>query len=568
MPKTIKEVLNEILIKSGFLDSSAIEKALALQKIKGGSLAKILIEQRAITQKDLMSVLSEGLNIPPIDLSKYKVDGQVARMIPEKIARHYCIVPISRIGQVLTVSMSDPLNIFAMDDIKLLTGFQIEPVLSTEEQILEVIDKCFITEGIDFDKLFEEAKVEDVELVSEAKDLDLGEIAMESQQVPLVKMVNLMIIEALNRRASDIHIEPQEYDLRIRYRIDGNLHDVLKIPRKNQNAVIARVKIMSGLDITESRLPQDGRFKVKLPDKEVDFRVSVLPVTYGNKIVLRALDKTQSALSLEDLGFSSEVISKVKAGMSWTSGMILITGPTGSGKSTTLNAILNRLNTPDKHIITIEDPVEYMLDGATQIQVRPEIGLSFASGLRSVLRQAPDIVMVGEIRDSETADIAIKASLTGQLVLSTLHTNDAPSAITRLIDMGVEPFLVASSIVMVGAQRLMRKICNKCKERIDIPEPVLKRVGIEPANLKEKKFYEGKGCHHCNNSGYFGRMAILEVMLLDEHIKELIINRASSDEIKEYAIEKGMKILRGEAFNNFLEGVTTLDEALRVTAKD
>lgn len=568
MPKTIKEVLNEVLIKSGFLDNSAIEKALALQKVKGGSLAKILIEQRAITQKDLMSVLSEGLNIPPMDLSKYKVDIQVARIIPEKIARHYCIVPISRLGQVLTVAMSDPLNIFAMDDIKLLTGFQIEPVLSTEEQILVVIDRCYITEGIDFDKLFEEAKVEDVELVSDTKDLDLGEIAMESQQVPLVKMVNLMIMEALNRRASDIHIEPQEHDLRIRYRIDGNLQDVLRIPRKNQNAVIARIKIMSCLDITESRLPQDGRFKVKLPDKEVDFRVSVLPVTYGNKIVLRALDKTQSALSLEDLGFSSEVISRVKVGMSWTSGMILITGPTGSGKSTTLNAVLYKLNTPDKHIITIEDPVEYILDGATQIQVKPEIGLSFANGLRSVLRQAPDIVMVGEIRDSETADIAIKASLTGQLVLSTLHTNDAPSAITRLIDMGVEPFLVASSIVMVGAQRLMRKICNRCKEKIDIPDTVLKRVGIEPANLKEKKFYEGKGCHHCNNSGYFGRMAILEVMLLDERIKELIINRASSDEIKEYAIEKGMRTLRDEALSNFLEGITTLDEALRVTTKD
>ncbi|MBM3253761.1 MAG: type II secretion system protein GspE [Candidatus Omnitrophica bacterium] len=568
MPKPIKEVLNELLVTSGFLDKTAVDKALAIQKVKGGSLTKILIEQKVITQKELMSVLSEGLNIPPIDLSKYKVDLQVVKIIPEKIARHYCIVPISRIGQVLTVVMSDPMNIFAMDDIKLLTGFQIEPVLSTEELILEVIDKCYITEGINFEKLFEEAKVEDVELVSETKDLDLGEIAMESQQVPLVKMVNLMIIEALNRRSSDIHIEPQEYDLKVRYRIDGNLQEVLRIPKKNQNAVIARIKIMSGLDITESRLPQDGRFKIKLPDKEVDFRVSVLPVTYGNKIVLRALDKTQSALALKNLGFSEEVLVKVDTGMSWTSGMILITGPTGSGKSTTLNAVLNKLNTPDKHIITIEDPVEYILDGATQIQVKPEIGLNFADGLRSVLRQAPDIVMVGEIRDSETADIAIKASLTGQLVLSTLHTNDAPSAITRLIDMGVEPFLVASSIVMVGAQRLMRKICIKCKEQTDIPASVLERIGIEIGNLKEKKVYLGKGCPHCNNTGYYGRMAILEVMLIDDKIKELIIKRASSDEIKDYAAKEGMSTLREEALKNFLSGVTTLDEVLRITSKE
>ncbi len=568
MARTIKDILDELLVKSGFLDKNKIEKALAIQKVKGGSLTRILVEQNMISQKDLMSVLSEGLNIPPIDLYKYKINPNVVRIIPEKIARHYCIVPISRIEQSLTVAMSDPLNVFAMDDIKLLTGFQIEPVLSTEESILEVIDKCYITEGIDFEKLFKEAESEEVELVSESKELDLGEIAMESQQVPLVKMVNLMIIEALNRRASDIHIEPQERDLRVRYRVDGNLHDILRIPRKNQNAVIARIKIMANLDITESRLPQDGRFKIKLPDKEVDFRISVLPITYGNKIVLRALDKTQSAMSLENLGFSHEALSKTNEAISWTSGMVLITGPTGSGKSTTLNAILNKLNTPDKHIITIEDPVEYILDGATQIQARPEIGLTFASGLRSVLRQAPDIVMVGEIRDSETADIAIKASLTGQLVLSTLHTNDAPSAIARLIDMGVEPFLVASSLVMVGAQRLMRKICIKCKERTDIADSVLERVGIPASQIKERNFYKGKGCHHCNNTGYHGRIAILEILSIDNEIKELIIRRATVDKIKANAVKKGMSLLRSEAISNFLSGLTTLDEVLRITTTE
>ncbi|MFH0839367.1 MAG: GspE/PulE family protein [Candidatus Omnitrophota bacterium] len=568
MPKSVKEILNELLIKSGFLDQGKVDKALAIQKVKGGNLTKILVEQGAMSQQELMSVLSEGLNIPPINLAKYKIDLETVRIIPEKTARHYFIIPISRFEKVLTVAMCDPLNIFAMDDIKLLTGFQIEPVLSTEEAILEVIDKCYITEGIDFGKLFDEAKLEDIELVSEAEELDLGEVAIESQQVPIVRMVNLIITEALHRRASDIHIEPQERDVRIRYRIDGNLQDVLRLPKKNQNAVLARMKIMSTLDITESRLPQDGRFKVKLSDKEVDFRVSVLPIAYGNKIVLRALDKTSSAFNLESLGFSEEALSKVKIGASNTSGMLLITGPTGSGKSTTLNAILNKINTPEKHIITIEDPVEYIIDGTTQIQVKPEIGLSFANGLRSILRQAPDIVMVGEIRDSETADIAIKASLTGQLVLSTLHTNDAPSAVTRIIDMGIEQFLIASSVKMIGAQRLMRKICVRCKEKIDIPASVLERIGITSKEANDKDFYRGKGCGYCNNSGYYGRMALLEILLIDDSIRELIIKKASSDEIKIYAVAKGMKTLRDEAVKNFLSGFTTLDEVLRVTSKD
>jgi type IV pilus assembly protein PilB len=380
-------------------------------------------------------------------------------------------------------------------------------------------------------------------------------------------MVDLVVDEAMRRRASDIHVEPCENLLRVRYRIDGNLQEAFKIPRNNQNAVIARFKIMSGLDITETRLPQDGRFKINFEGREIDFRVSVLPIALGPKVVIRALDKSNLSMGLESLGFSSRSLKIFKEALKKPYGMILITGPTGSGKSTTLYSIVNQLNRPERNIVTLEEPVEYEVEGITQVEVRPEIGLTFANGLRAILRQSPDIIMVGEIRDMETADIAIKASLTGQIILSTLHTNDSVSAITRLVDMKIEPFLVASSLVMVGAQRLLRKICPECRTETDVPRDLLEDLGLDARRLRDKKrFYAGRGCDRCNKTGYYGRFGILEAFFVDDTIRDMIIRRSSADEIKEYARRQGMGTLREEALENFVNGLTTLEEVLRVTA--
>lgn len=570
MAGSFRDKLIDILINGKLIQKKDLDKALDVQRKAGGSLGKILVEQGAISQEDLMVSLSRQLSIPPINLTKYKIDKSLAQLLPEKLAKQYSIIPVSKIGNVLTVAMADPLNIFAIDDIKKLTHYQIEPILATENDIKEAINIFYgvHTQG-DIAKILEDLEPADIEVMKEGAEdqdekMDVGEIAEESQKAPIVKVVSLILNEALKRRASDIHIEPQERLLKVRYRIDGSLHDALNLPKKNQNAIIARLKIMSKLDITETRLPQDGRFKINFDGKEIDFRVSVLPITFGGKIVLRILDKSSLSIGLDKLGFLPGPLATFKTALARPYGMILVTGPTGSGKSTTLYSIVTQLNTTDRNIVTLEDPVEYEVAGITQIQARSEIGLTFASGLRSVLRQSPDIVMVGEIRDFETADIAIKASLTGQLILSTLHTNDSSGAITRLIDMGVEPFLVASSLVLASAQRLMKAICPNCKEEAQIPKKVLERLGI-----KSDKFYKGKGCSKCNSTGYYGRFGILEALLVDDKVRDMIMAKAPSDEIKDYAIKHlGMKTLRDNAFENFTNGVTTLEEVLRVTSED
>ena len=399
----------------------------------------------------------------------------------------------------------------------------------------------------------------------EEEMVDIEEAMVRSKIPPIVKVVNLMLTEALGKRASDIHVEPQETSLRVRYRVDGVLHDAFLLPKKDQNAILTRLKIMAGVDITEWRIPQDGRFRIKSSDKEVDFRVSILPTNHGSKVVMRALDKASLSIGLDKLGFLPGPLESFKKGIATPYGMILVTGPTGSGKSTTLYSVINQLNTAEKNIITIEDPVEYQIDGITQIQVNPEISLTFSGGLRSILRQNPDIILIGEIRDFETADIAIKASLTGQLLLSTLHTNDACGAITRLIDMGVEPFLVASSLVAVAAQRLCRKICPNCKEPCEITPAALERLKIDPG--KKTVFYHGKGCSKCNNTGYYGRMGTLEILLVDEEIREMIIKRRSVDEIKDYAVGKGMRSLWDNALEKCLNGTSTVEEVLRITSE-
>jgi len=571
MSKTLKEKIIDLLIEGKNIKKEVLVDALRLQKEKGQSLDKILVEKGVVTEQELLIILAKELNIPPIDLTKYKIDPELLNIIPERLARQYHLIPISQLGTTVTIAMSDPFNIFAVDDLKNLTGLDIDVAIATDTDILKAINlyygKKVIASVSEAVKGFADDG-EGLSVIEESdRDVEIGVTLEESKKAPIVQVVDLMIREALKQRASDIHIEPTERDLRVRYRVDGNLHDVLSLPKRNQNAVIARVKVMSRLDITEWRLPQDGRFKIKIANKEIDFRVSVLPITFGQKIVLRILDKANLAIGLEGLGFFPESTAIFKEAISRPFGMILVTGPTGSGKSTTLYSIINQMNTVERNIITIEDPVEYQLPGITQIPVQTEIGLTFASGLRSLLRQNPDIIMIGEIRDSETADIAVKASLTGQLLFTTLHTNDASGAITRLVDMGVEPFLVASSLILACAQRLCRKICTSCKEPVTVSPDILKRLGVAAA--KDAVFYHGKGCAACRNTGYRERMGVLEVLMIDDEIRQMVARGRSSDEIKQFAIKnKGMQTLWDDAVKKFTLGLTTFEEVLRITAEE
>ncbi len=562
---TIRERIIELLVSQKVISKEKLEKAIEIQKKKSLPLKDVLLSEGLIEESRLMSAFSESLFIPTLNLSKYRIDKTLISRIPEKIARQYNLVPISVMGGTLTIAIADPLNIFAFEDLKLLTGYKIDVVLASQKDILKAIDNVYKEQSLPAEELKEEKPVES--LFSEITQgiLELGNLRDPASAVPVVKMVDLIVMDAFKKRASDIHLEPEEEDLRVRFRIDGDLTDAFSIPKKVQNMIIARLKIISGLDTTETRMPQDGRFKVKYQDKEIDFRVSALPTTGGQKMVLRILDKSALSLGLVRLGFSETAYKLLNEAIVKPFGMILVTGPTGSGKSTTLYSVLNQLNTPDRNIITIEDPVEYQLEGITQIQANADIGLTFANGLRSLLRQSPDIILVGEIRDAETADIAIKASLTGQLVMSTLHTNSAAGAVTRLVDMGVEPFLVASSLIMSSAQRLIRLNCEHCKEKYNPPEPLLKNSRLA-ANVE---FFRGKGCNFCNNTGFYGRSAILEVLMVDHKIREMITQRISADKIENYAVkESGMRTLRQEAQDKALAGLTTLEEALRITTEE
>jgi type IV pilus assembly protein PilB len=572
MVTPLRTRLIEALKESALIPQEKLDQAVEIHKKQGGNLGNILLAKGFIKEKDLALSLSASLNIPMINLARFKIDPEIIKLIPEKIAKQYKVIPVSRMADNVTLCMSDPLDIFAIDSIKALTSYNIEPVISTEKEIIEAINNYYGSESTQLAEILKEVKDTDADepleiaSVDDEESIDIDQASKQSKVAPIVKVVNLMIAEALETRASDIHIEPQEDCLRVRYRIDGNLREAFTLSKKDQNAIITRLKIMSGLDITQWRMPQDGRFRVRTRKKEVDFRVSILPTNHGGKVVMRALDKSSLSVGLENLGYLPGPLKIFKQAITKPYGMILITGPTGSGKSTTLYSIITQLNTSEKNIVTIEDPVEYQIEGITQIQVNPEIKFNFAQGLRSVLRQSPDIVLIGEIRDFETADIAIKASLTGQLLFSTLHTNDACGAITRLIDMGLEPFLVASSVIAVAAQRLCRKICENCKEPYEVTPAVLKRLNIKsPENTV---FYHGKGCRKCNNTGYLGRMGTLEVLLVDDKIREMIIKRKSSDEIKEYAAANNMSTLRDNAFKKALNGLTTLEEVLRITTEE
>ena len=566
----IKKKIIETLKEAKKITSKDIERAENLRQEQGIRFFDALVKLNLVSEKELMTLLSSQCGIPCLDLSKFKIKKELADLIPEKVARRYTVVPISSIGKQITLAMYDPFNMFAIDDIGMLTQFKVNIAICTEKEVLQAIDELY-RQDVDVadivKKAAESGMTDDAEPDS-SHDVDSSG---DSHSAPIVRMVDLILMEAYKKGASDIHIEPYEERIRVRYRVDGHLREALTVPKKNQNALLARIKILANMDITENRVPQDGRFKIRFGVRDVDYRVSALPVYYGTKIVMRALDRSNLKLGLNTVGFSPENLERFSAAVKKPFGMIIITGPTGSGKSTTLYSILSEINTSDRNIITVEDPIEYQVPGITQMQTRPEIGFTFAAGLRAILRQSPDVVMLGEIRDQETADIAVKAALTGQIVLSTLHTNDSSSAVTRLIDMGVEPFLISSSVTLIAAQRLCRKICPACKQKAPVPpkEALARISGLQEAfGSKEPVLYIGTGCEKCGDTGYRGRVAIAETLLVDDEIRELIEKRCTSQEIKDCATRKGMSTLRMDAMIKVREGVTSLDEVLRVTAEE
>lgn len=568
---SLKDRLTEILINNKLITNQQLEQALAVQATKGGKLSDIIVELKFVKENELISTLSEGLGLPLIDLKRFKIDLEIVKIISVEIARHYQIIPISKIGDTVTLAMADPLNIFAIDHVHALTGFKINPIISSVQDIKQTIELSYpdTTKGI-IDDLVKEMTVSSIELVKEEKDVapsdqELGRI---SQEAPVIKFVNMILEESIRKKASDVLIEPFDKKLRIRFRIDGILQEQKTPPKTMHASLVSRIKVISELDIAEHRVPQDGRFKIKILNRQVDFRVSILPSSYGEKVALRILDKSQANLDLKKLGFSNyamEVVTKVSR---LPHGMILVCGPTGSGKTTTLYAVLKSVDSPDKNIVTVEDPVEFQLEGINQVTVKPEIGMGFAAALRSILRQDPNIIMIGEIRDYETVDIAIKSALTGHLVLSTLHTTTAAGAVVRLVNMGVEPYLINSSLVCVMAQRLVRKICPTCKETYALKPEIMESLKLDVSKLGKLKFYRGKGCGDCFNTGYSGRTVIAEVLQLTPKIRELILSGSQEQFIKQQARLEGMKTLREDGIEAVLKGLTTLEEVLRVTAPD
>ncbi len=561
--------IGELLLRERLISQEQLKNAIEEQKKSGGRLGFNLTKLGYITEKDLTAFLSRQYGIPTIDLTAHELDHEIVKLIPEDVAQKYQVVPISRTGSTLVVAMADPSNIFAIDDIKFLTGYNVEPLVASDAAIKAAIEKYYESADAGFEGVLQEFDEEEMEVVRDEEEVDLMDLKKAIEDAPVVKLVNLILTDAIKRGASDIHIEPYEKHFRVRYRVDGILQEVMKPPMKLKNAIVSRIKIMSQLDIAERRLPQDGRIKLKLAkNKEMDYRVSVLPTLFGEKVVMRLLDKGNLQLDMTKLGFEEKPLADFMHAIHKPWGIVLVTGPTGSGKTTTLYSALSELNKISENISTAEDPVEFNLMGINQVQMHEDIGLNFAAALRSFLRQDPDIIMVGEIRDYETAEIAIKAALTGHMVLSTLHTNDAPSTVNRLLNMGIEPFLVSSSCNLILAQRLARKICKDCREVVSVPEKTLVDLGLTPEQAKTMECSKGKGCATCAGTGYKGRIALYEVMPFTEALKEAVLNGASSSEIKRTAINDGMKSLRMSGITKVAEGVTTIEEILRVTMAD
>jgi len=546
------------LLEAGLVDEASLAKGRELQKKEGGSLGQALVRIGVIDETTFAEFVGRIYNLPVLSLDKTDVEMECIDMIPGDVARKFQVLPICRAGRVLTVAMANPSNIFAIDDIKFITGLDVQPAVAGEMAIKKFIDKFYAT--TDSLASIMEGIEDDIELVEDSDDDDIS--GQEGQNAPVVKLVNTLLAEAVKLGASDVHIEPYERNMRVRYRIDGVLSEVMEPPIKLKNAITSRLKIMSELDIAERRIPQDGRIKLKIGAKKVDLRVSTLPCIFGEKVVMRILDKGNLNLDLADFGMEQKAIDDIYTAIASPFGMVLVTGPTGSGKTTTLYSCLSKLNVTERNIMTAEDPVEYNIDGINQVQVRDDVGLTFASALKAFLRQDPNIVMVGEIRDLETGGIATKAALTGHLVLSTLHTNDAPSTINRMIDMGIEPFLVASSTVLIMAQRLVRRICRNCKEEMKLSDEALVDLRMEPGT----PVFKGKGCDQCNGSGYSGRQGLYEVMPVTPEIRDLILDRASTSEIQKLAIKQGMLTLRQDGLIKVAKGITTVEEVLRETA--
>ena len=560
--------LGEVLLRSQLVTEKELEQAEESSKEHGAGLAGELTRLGIVQETQLVEFLSRQYGVPSVDLEEVEVPEEIIDLIPREVAERHSVIPIDRHGSTLVVAMSDPSNIYAMDDIKFLTGFNVEVVVTSEASLKTALERYYESSS-DLTGILEGFEDDEVDFLSDGDDLDLEGLENEAGEAPVVRLVNLVLVDAIKRGASDIHIEPYEYEFRVRYRIDGVLYEIMKPPLNLKNAITSRVKIMSELDIAERRLPQDGRIKLVLGgEKEVDFRVSVLPTLFGEKVVLRILDKSNLQLDMTKLGFESDQLGDFKSSIHQPFGMVLVTGPTGSGKTTSLYSALQELNQISENVSTAEDPVEFNLPGINQVLVNDNIGLNFSAALRSFLRQDPDIIMVGEIRDFETAEIAVKAALTGHLVLSTLHTNDAPSTINRLLNMGVEPFLVTSSLNCIVAQRLARKICVECKEEVEIEEEELIKLGLTEEELKDPVVYQGKGCRRCSDTGYKGRIAVYEVMPMTDEIKEAVLQGYSAMELKKEAIKGGMQTLRRSAIHKLLEGTITISEVVRVTRVD
>jgi type IV pilus assembly protein PilB len=572
--KTFGERIADALVEDGLLTPKQVEELLEQQKKEGARLVKLVVEKKYVTEQDLAVSMGRILNTPPINLARLSIASETAELVPRELAQNHKVVPISRLENKLFLAMADPLNVLAIDDVRRVTKLEVAPLIAPEKAIMDKLaaiesSKSASMEDIilDAQKQGAEEDAENLEVAKEAvEEVNLDQLAASSEEAPVIKLANVILVQAIKDRASDIHLEPFEKQLRLRYRIDGALSDATPPPKQMQLALTSRFKIMSNLDIAERRLPQDGRMRVKVSGRDYDLRISIMPTVHGEKIVCRVLDKSNLSASVDKLGLDEDTLQQVKTAIDAPHGLILVTGPTGSGKTTTLYSALNELNNPIYNIITVEDPVEFQVPGINQVPTKKEIGLTFANALRSILRQDPDIIMIGEIRDMETAEIAVEAALTGHQVLSTMHCNDAPGAIARLDDMGIAPFLISSSVILACAQRLMRRICPHCKEPVTYPAKMFQDLNIDPSLFDGIPLHRGRGCDRCKGSGYTGRMAIIEAMTVTDEIRKLVIARANTRELSKTAIGQGMRTLRMVALDRAREGVSTLEQVLMLTS--
>ncbi|HEX3624488.1 MAG TPA: ATPase, T2SS/T4P/T4SS family [Verrucomicrobiae bacterium] len=573
--KSFGERIADALMEDGLLSAKQIEELLEQQKKEGARLIKLILDKALVSEQDLAVSMGRVLNVPPINLARINIPADVVDLLPQDTLHNHKVVPVSRLENKLFLAMADPLNVLALDDVRRITKMEIAPLIASEKSLADKLNAISAAKSGTMEDIIQDAQkkseVEEesgtVEAVREnTEDVNLDQLAASSEEAPVIKLANLIVLQAIKDRASDVHMEPFEKVLRLRYRIDGVLIDATPPPKQMQLALASRFKIMSNLDIAERRLPQDGRMRVKVSNKDYDLRVSILPTVHGEKIVLRVLDKSNLSASLDKLGLDPDTFRAVKSAVDAPHGLILVTGPTGSGKTTTLYSALNELNSPVFNIVTVEDPVEFQIPGINQVPTKKEIGLTFANALRSILRQDPDIIMIGEIRDTETAEIAIEAALTGHQVLSTMHCNDAPGAIARLDDMGIAPFLISSSVILSCAQRLMRRICSHCKEPVTYPAKMYEDLAIDPGEFDGVQLFRGRGCDRCKNSGYLGRMAIIEAMTVTDPIRKLVIARANTREVGKIAVSQGMRTLRMVALDRAKEGLSTLEQTLVITS--